>query len=83
MFTSGRKSSRKKSGFRKSTFGQDCQIKGFLEKKSQGAFKRWQRRYFEVAGHYLRCAIDDNHIEEDIKSATDLNRLSLAQIECR
>jgi hypothetical protein len=73
-----RSSSRKKSGFRKSTFDQPCQIKGYLEKKSTGVMKRWQKRYFEVAGHYLKCSQDEGSINDEgsIKSAIDLGKLT-------
>jgi hypothetical protein len=78
-----RSSSRKKSGFRKSTFDQPCQIKGYLDKKSTGVIKRWQKRYFEIAGHYLKCSQDEGSIgdESSIKSAIDLNKLTICQRE--
>jgi hypothetical protein len=78
MDARSRSSSRKKSGFRKSTFDQPCQIKGYLEKKSTGVRKRWQKRYFEVAGHYLKYSQDEGSInnESTIKSAIDLSKLT-------
>lgn len=68
--------SRTKSDFRKSMFDEPCIIKGYLSKKSGGVVKRWQKRYFEVAGHYLKYADDQDSIKNtDIKSAMDLSHL--------
>ena len=37
------------------TIGTTCtSIAGYLQKQTSGAVKRWQKRWFVVAGHYLR-----------------------------
>jgi hypothetical protein len=47
---------------------------GFLQKLSTGAIKRWQKRYFVVAGHYLNYTDDEDHAQEHdaIKASIDL-----------
>ena len=39
---------------RSSMFGQSVLKEGYLEKESSGMLKKWQRRYFELSGHYLK-----------------------------
>ena len=39
---------------RDSMFGQSVLKEGYLEKESSGMLKKWQRRYFELSGHYLK-----------------------------
>jgi hypothetical protein len=38
---------------------QDVEQCGYLEKRTSSSSKKWQRRYFEIAGHYLRYFADD------------------------
>jgi hypothetical protein len=47
---------------------------GFLQKLSTGAIKRWQKRYFVVAGHYLNYTEDEDHAQEHdaIKASINL-----------
>jgi hypothetical protein len=50
---------------------------GYLEKLSQS--KRWQKRYFEIAGHYLRYYSDDKSKGAgDLRGGVDLKTL----VEC-
>ena len=45
-------------------------VEGTLEKQSSGLRKRWQKRHFEVAGHYLKYYADASKAE--LKGAVDL-----------
>jgi hypothetical protein len=50
-------SSFNKKNFRKSVFVEDGSAvlqSGYLQKQSTGVFKRWQKRFFLVSGHYLK-----------------------------
>jgi hypothetical protein len=51
---------------------------GFLQKLSTGAIKRWQKRYFVVAGHYLNYTEDEDHAQEHdaIKASIDLHNVT-------
>jgi hypothetical protein len=42
-------------------------------------FKRWQPRYFEIAGHYLKYAKDEKSLSNhpgNVKASFDLNGLN-------
>ena len=40
--------------FRASVYSSSVTMEGFLDKKSSGAMGRYQKRYFTLAGHYLK-----------------------------
>ena len=46
---------------------------GYLEKKSSGALRKWQTRFFQASGHYLKYFADSRMGE--IKAVADLNEL--------
>jgi hypothetical protein len=53
-----------------------------LDKKSTGVIKRWQKRYFEIAGHYLKYSQDERSINEiSIRSSVNLYRLTACKYE--
>jgi hypothetical protein len=75
----------KRKNYRKSVEGSSIVFEGYLEKKSR--MKSWQKRWFVVAGHYLKyyqsdtkakllAAIDLSQVEADTEDAT--LRLKLA-----
>ena len=72
---------RTKSDFRKSvlTEGGAAQIRGVLQKKGTTGFKRYQKRYFEVTGHYLKYWDDEKSVSADPKAAIDLDSLDSAE----
>jgi hypothetical protein len=75
---------RKKSNFRKSSVQPPMTMAGFLSKKSRGAMQhRWQKRYFAVAGHYLKYARDEDGIgsEAALKGTIDLNALQACGVD--
>ena len=71
----GRHGVTKRDGFRASVMHNDgCLYSGFLEKQSKlGA---WQRRYFEVSGHYLKYFADDRSGAK-LLASVDLLKASL------
>eukprot|EP00937_MAST-01D_sp_MAST-1D-sp2_P005555 g5555.t1 len=42
------------SNIRRSVFENEISVQGYLEKLSSGMMKRWQSRYFELAGLYVK-----------------------------
>ena len=81
----------KRRGFRPSVFeapvwhdksggisgGTQCE--GFLEKKSTGAWSRWQQRWFQLKGHYLTYYMDRN--KKKILAAVDMNESIAVEFE--
>jgi hypothetical protein len=66
------------SDFRNSVFESPATLKeGYMFKKSSGAVKRWQRRYFVLQTHYLKyydkeaCKND----QSEIKGTASINQL--------
>ena len=47
---------------------------GYLEKRSHS--NKWQQRYFEIAGHYLRYFPDDKADVTKLKGGMNLNKLT-------
>jgi hypothetical protein len=68
---------RTKKGFRASAVSVSEAIlgEGKLLKLSTGAFKRWQSRYFVVAGHNLKYASTQETVIASPKATVDLNAL--------
>jgi hypothetical protein len=64
-----------KSGLRGSVHGETVLKDGYLEKKASGVTKRWQSRYFELSGHYLRYYDKKDAASESVKGAVDLKAL--------
>ena len=77
---------RKKSGFLKSGFRPSVfQVPGktgFLEKKSTGLVKRRIRRYFEIAGHYLRYYDSDKNTDSESSLKGAVNLFNVRAINC-
>ena len=67
-----------KSGFRNSVFEAPVIMEGWLKKHSTGLLKRWQKRYFCVAGHYMKYYDDETKNEKALKGTIDLNGLQAA-----
>ena len=65
-----RQSFRKGEQQRASVYGDDIQQCGYLQKQTQGAIKRLQKRYFEVSGHYLRYY--ESEKKKELKGALDM-----------
>jgi hypothetical protein len=80
---SSRKSSRIKKDFRTSAVSASTAvlIEGSLLKRSTGALKRWQKRYFVVGGHYLKYADDEDSAHTKPKATVDLNALQQCTIK--
>lgn len=57
----------------------------YLQKLSSGTVKRWQSRYFELSGHYLKYFEEkgkkDGNEEEGIKGTIDLENLCFCTVE--
>ena len=53
--------------------GQSVIKEGYLEKQSSGLVKKWQSRYFELSGHYLKYYEKKEEIKSDetIKGVVD------------
>jgi hypothetical protein len=65
-------------GFRDSVMvtGGDHGLAGYMEKKATGSFRtRWQKRYFEASGHYLKYYADDN--KKELLAAIDLRMVTV------
>eukprot|EP00937_MAST-01D_sp_MAST-1D-sp2_P004266 g4266.t1 len=71
-------SSFSKSGFRNSVFEAPVIMEGWLKKHSTGLIKRWQKRYFTIAGHYMKYYDDETKNEKALKGTIDLNGLQSA-----
>ena len=60
----------------------DCR---YLQKLSSGTVKRWQSRYFELSGHYLKYYEEkgkkDAADEENVKGTIDLENLSFCTVD--
>lgn len=60
-------------------------MEGYLQKLSSGTVKRWQSRYFELSGHYLKYFEEkgkkDGSEEEGIKGTIDLENLCFCTVE--
>jgi hypothetical protein len=80
---SSRKPSRIKRDFRASAVSASTAvlIEGSLLKRSTGALKRWQKRYFVVGGHYLKYADDEDSAHTKPKATVDLNALQQCMIK--
>jgi hypothetical protein len=55
-------------------------IEGPLMKRSTGVLKRWQSRYFVIAGHYLKYADDEQAVITNPKAAVDLKALHACSV---
>ena len=59
-------------------------LHGWLEKQSGGLTKRWQPRFFEISGHYLRYYDEGTVAPSDdsavVKGAFDLDRLGAVEL---
>jgi hypothetical protein len=65
-----------KKGLRDSVTAGDVALReGWLKKKSHGAFKHWQKRYFRLSGHSLTYYADET--TDEVKGACDLNTVTL------
>ena len=50
---------------------------GDLEKKSSGFMKKWQKRTFDITGHYLKYSASAGQAHDlEVRSAYDLNQLA-------
>ena len=65
-----RQSFRKGDQQRASVYEDDIQHCGYLQKQTQGAIKRFQKRYFEVSGHYLRYY--ESEKKKELKGALEI-----------
>jgi len=66
-----------KAGMRGSVFQQPVLKEGYLEKQSSGMVKKWQSRYFELSGHYLKYyEKKEGKSDETLKGAVDLQEIS-------
>jgi MoxR-like ATPase len=71
------KSSFAKMGMRSSVFQQSILMEGYLEKQSSGILMKWQSRYFELSGHYLKYYQNkETKSDETLKGAVDLREIS-------
>jgi hypothetical protein len=73
---------RAKKGFRASAVSTSAAVllEGSLMKRSTGVLKRWQQRYFVVAGHYLKYADSEDAVLASPKATVDLNALKSCTI---
>ena len=67
-----KQSSFAKSGFRNSVFEAPVIMEGWLKKHSTGMIKRWQKRYFTIAGHYMKYYEDEAKDEKTLKGTIDI-----------
>jgi hypothetical protein len=71
-------SARQKLGKTKPTRKSIVEVKvtkeGSLDKQTQGKFKRWQTRYFTLAGHYLQYTDNEKGIRS-VKALIDIHEL--------
>jgi hypothetical protein len=74
---------RAKKGFRTSAISTSAVVllEGPLLKRSTGVLKRWQQRYFVVAGHYLKYADTKEAVIANPKATVDLNALQACTID--
>jgi hypothetical protein len=56
-------------------------MEGLLRKRSNGTFKRWQKRYFRAAGHYLSYGDDQASACNSPKAAIDLHALQEVKLQ--
>jgi hypothetical protein len=72
-----------KTGFRASAVSTSMAVllEGTLMKRSTGALRRWQRRYFVVGGHYLKYADNEDAAHSDPKATMDLHALQTCTIK--
>jgi hypothetical protein len=68
---SRRQSFKKGDQQRASVWSDDIMQCGYLQKQSQGALKRFQKRYFEASGHYLRYY--ESEKKQELKGALDMS----------
>jgi len=73
-----KQSSFAKSGFRNSVFEAPVIMEGWLKKHSTGMIKRWQKRYFTIAGHYMKYYEDEAKDEKTLKGTIDIAGLQSA-----
>eukprot|EP00935_MAST-01C_sp_MAST-1C-sp1_P001773 g1773.t1 len=72
----GSRFDKKKAAWRGSVFQQSVIREGYLEKKSSGMVKQWQRRYFELSGHYLKYYEDKaTKSDETLKGTIDAHEI--------
>jgi hypothetical protein len=76
-------SSKRKKGFRASAVSASTVVlmEGSLMKHSSGVLKKWQRRYFTIAGHYLKYGTSREAVVATPKAVIDLNSLTSCTIE--
>eukprot|EP00935_MAST-01C_sp_MAST-1C-sp1_P001818 g1818.t1 len=76
--TLAKSKSKSKKDFRTSAVSSSDAIlmEGPLLKRSSGAYKRWQKRCFAVAGHYLKYANTEEAVRDSPKATIDLNALT-------
>jgi cytoskeletal protein RodZ len=66
-----------KSSQRRSVFQQPILREGYLEKQSSGRIQKWQSRYFELSGHYLKYYENkETKSDETLKGAVDLSSVN-------
>jgi GTPase SAR1 family protein len=58
-------------------------LEGPLMKLSSGVLKRWQQRYFAIAGHYLKYGASEEDVQTSPKAVVDLNALRNVAVERR
>eukprot|EP00935_MAST-01C_sp_MAST-1C-sp1_P002436 g2436.t1 len=74
---SGSRFDKKKASWRSSVFQQSVIKEGYLEKQSSGMIKQWQRRYFELSGHYLKYYEDKGTKSDDtVKGTIDVREIA-------
>jgi MoxR-like ATPase len=60
-------------------FQQSILMEGYLEKQSSGILMKWQSRYFELSGHYLKYYQNkETKSDETLKGAVDLREINAA-----
>jgi hypothetical protein len=81
----GGKSRKKRGSFeksqRESVYNSAVLLCGLLAKKSGGAVARWQKRYFEAAGHYLNYYADESKFE--LKGSLDMSSTISVKLKVR
>ena len=69
---------------RQSVFKQPVLKEGYLEKQSSGLMKKWQSRYFELSGHYLKYyEKKEGKSDDTLKGAVDLKEVSTTTVQAR
>jgi hypothetical protein len=69
------------NSLRGSIFEQIIVKEGYLQKLSSGLLSKWQSRYFELSGHYLKyykkrdIGSDDSFFKKELRGVIDLHEV--------